>query len=1123
MAGKRVLLTLNPHIYEELKQKSKDNLMTLQEYISDILRKDILVSKPKKSSKAFLLFIFLILVISTANAAIIDQEIEEKLNQENEVSVIVILKDQSIEKKFGVASKKEILEEKKQMIKSQQNKVLSKLNQKKFGIFSTKSDLKLKHKYSTVNGFSGKLTKQGLEKLKNDPNVASIHINKKYSMTLDGSIPQINADDVWGLQLNSTNITGVGETICILDTGADYNHSSLGRGWGNKVIGGYDFVNSDSNPMDDHGHGTHVAGIVASDNDTYRGVAPDAKLIAIKVLDSNGNGDAADIIAGIDWCTDNASIFNISVISMSLGDCTNHSTYCNSDPIAPSINTAVGQNITVMVAAGNGPGGSCTGITNIAGPAGPACVENATAVGAVNSGDSISYQRGALFEILAPGISIHSTQLNGGFVDKSGTSMSTPHAAGTAALLQQFNKLQNGTSLTVSQVKDVLNDTGVVIDDFGGSGYNFSRIDVYAAIISLDSVAPNITFVSPTLDNGSATHLDWVYINITSSETLSFLTLEWNGTNESMNGSGLNFYLNKTNLTKSNYTYRIHANDSANNWVTTNLRYVETNNSEPTIDSYYPNSSSVSIVEPNNQTFNITASDAENDTLVIIWYLNGSNVSNSDNYTFIGNYSAAGSYNITATVSNNYSTVSQYWNLTVNNTNRLPLVVNVTLVSSDSSNRTNGTLTGSWNYSDLDGDNQTDNETKWYNNSVEVSSLANLTSVASGNTTRGENWVFSVRVSDGTDWSNWTNSSSLVIQNTPPSMNTISNETVNATAIVNISVNATDLDEDTLNYSINDSNFNQTNNVFTWNTTVNDSGTKVVNITVTDNSSNISQLVYITVCLDSDGDGYNVTSSGCGTVDFDDTDTNKYPGASCSRICYSGSTYSTSGSCTGGSYTCDDDGGGGSSGGGGGTVSTGGKTFIVDFARGAYTKPLSQRDRIRFEFKSEQHHATVDNITDGCVRVKIESDPITVIIYESETVKVDIDNDDVYDLLITLNDILASQADFTFDSIAEPVVEEEIITPEEVPTTLVEEEVLEAEVVEEPVIEEPAPAEYRIMDNETLDDEEGYSILKESIFYILAAIISFLVIIFIIFRRKKKRGIEIHETKIHQIRKDLGH
>ncbi|MBA3064522.1 S8 family serine peptidase, partial [Candidatus Woesearchaeota archaeon] len=335
---------------------------------------------------------------------------------------------------------------------------------------SSGADFNLRHKYSTVNGFSGTVTEQGLEKLMNDPDVKNIYLNREVHITLDQSIPQIKANYTWPIQLNSTNITGLDETICIIDTGIDYNHTNLGDGWGNKVIGGYRSLNDktdvqecDSNHsacFDDNSHGTHVAGIIISNDTTYRGVAPDAKLIAIKVMDSSGSGLYSDIIAGIDWCVNNASKFNISVISMSLGDKTEHNTYCNDDSTASSINSAVGAGIIVTVAAGNCDwvGANCTnGISS------PACVENATPVGAVNDTDTIKYQRGNILNILAPGISIYST-IPGSWGFKTGTSMSTPHVAGAAALLKQFVRLYNGTDITPQEIEDVLNATGTEID-----------------------------------------------------------------------------------------------------------------------------------------------------------------------------------------------------------------------------------------------------------------------------------------------------------------------------------------------------------------------------------------------------------------------------------------------------------------------------------------------------------------------------------------------------------------------------------------------------------------------------------------------------------------------------------
>lgn len=307
----------------------------------------------------------------------VESKVLDELNKTGEVEVIVVLNDAAVNntKNGAELSKKQILEQKKSMIFSQQEKVLSTLE---LSYQNGSIDFKLFHRYLTVNAFSGKLTKQGLEKLKNNSNVKNIIFDERIYASLDRSIPLINADDVWAKPVNGLNVTGLGETVCIIDTGVNYTHTDLGGGWGNKVIGGYDFVNNDTDPMDDWGHGTYVAGVVASTNEIYKGVAPGAKIVAIKSLDSSGLGLESDGIAGIDWCVNNASFFNISVITMSLGDNKAINTYCDNKGSASgylkAINAAVGQGILVAVASGNNE--HTTGISA------PACIKNATSVGA---------------------------------------------------------------------------------------------------------------------------------------------------------------------------------------------------------------------------------------------------------------------------------------------------------------------------------------------------------------------------------------------------------------------------------------------------------------------------------------------------------------------------------------------------------------------------------------------------------------------------------------------------------------------------------------------------------------------------------------------------------------------
>src|SRR5258707_9948211 len=128
--------------------------------------------------------------------------------------------------------------------------------------------------------------------------VKKIHLNGKVETTLDESVHVIEADSVWQQYGDQGDSIVVG----IIDTGIDYLHPALGGGFGPgfKVIGGYDIFNHDSDPTDDHGHGTHVAGIVAANGDSIKGVAPHARLMAFKVLDQNGYGTQATVIEGIE-------------------------------------------------------------------------------------------------------------------------------------------------------------------------------------------------------------------------------------------------------------------------------------------------------------------------------------------------------------------------------------------------------------------------------------------------------------------------------------------------------------------------------------------------------------------------------------------------------------------------------------------------------------------------------------------------------------------------------------------------------------------------------------------------------------------------------------------------------
>src|SRR3989339_383344 len=255
------------------------------------------------------------------------------------------------------------------------------LENKGFFVQSEKSDENKNHVFN--NEISLSLTIHDLELLEKNNNVDYIWFDKPLHAFLQTSVPYVNATNTWNVQISGFNITGTNETICILDTGVDFTHPALNGKNLTCVIDCFEKACVENcSVLDDHGHGTHVAGIAGAS--TYiNGVAVGANLIGVKVLNYQGSGTSTDLNRGIDWCTANKNAYNISVISMGLGDCTNHTAYCNSDPSASHIDNATSNNISVIVAAGNGNGGGCTGITVTIGPSAPACVESAGAEGPI--------------------------------------------------------------------------------------------------------------------------------------------------------------------------------------------------------------------------------------------------------------------------------------------------------------------------------------------------------------------------------------------------------------------------------------------------------------------------------------------------------------------------------------------------------------------------------------------------------------------------------------------------------------------------------------------------------------------------------------------------------------------
>jgi subtilisin len=222
-------------------------------------------------------------------------------------------------------------------------------------------------------------------------------------------IKRVNAYNAWDYS------TGKNVKVAVIDTGIDYNHIDLASNY----AGGYNAVNASKPPLDDQGHGTHVAGTIAAVKDLKGvvGVAPNVKLYAVKVLDSNGSGQYSWIIDGIQWAVNN----KMNVVNMSLGGPS------GSDALKAAIDAAYKAGVVVVCAAGNDGGA-----VNY-----PAKYPGAIAVSALDSSDKIASfsSRGSEIAFIAPGVSVYSTYKGGVYKTLSGTSMASPHVAGLAALV----------------------------------------------------------------------------------------------------------------------------------------------------------------------------------------------------------------------------------------------------------------------------------------------------------------------------------------------------------------------------------------------------------------------------------------------------------------------------------------------------------------------------------------------------------------------------------------------------------------------------------------------------------------------------------------------------------------
>lgn len=441
-----------------------------------------------------------------------------------------------------------------------------------------------------LSGFSISLPRAAVAGIARDPRVLYVADDLPMSIVVQEiptGITRIHTPADKTSLITTLNLNdAVDVDVAVLDTGIDFEHPDL------NVVGGVSCLNtSGGGPPwsrnyvclpggdDDHYHGTHVAGTIAAlhNDEGVVGVAPGARLWAVKVLDSAGSGYTSGIIAGIEWVIDQG---DIEVLNMSLGGSGISTAY------ETAIDSAVAAGVVVVVAAGN----SAADANNYS----PAFVESAVTVSALADFDGIAGGNGAatcrsdqddtladfsnygtVVDIAAPGVCIKSTYPleRGGYATISGTSMAAPHVAGAAALLAS-----NGPPSSKQEVESLIN----VLLDSGKSNWTDDSGDgVLEPLLDITS------FASPTLVSGGGGGTDPVDTTPPASPTGLSATagdgvvqLEWSantegdlagykvyrdGDTEGVDVGDTNSYLDTDVANDTPYTYTVTAYDRSGN------------------------------------------------------------------------------------------------------------------------------------------------------------------------------------------------------------------------------------------------------------------------------------------------------------------------------------------------------------------------------------------------------------------------------------------------------------------------------------------------------------------------------------------------------------------------------